>query len=606
MSPQSSTENSPEELSSPPNQMLDISTRSQQLIQDFFKRQSEKASNEPDAAFNPDPMNIGSAFMEMGSQMAKNPQQMVQANMNLWQEYVGLWQSTSKRMMGDTDETGIMPDHDDRRFKDEAWQENDVFNFMKQSYLLTSRWAQTTVQDVEGMDDESAKKVEFYTRQLMDAISPSNFAMSNPQVLRETIETKGENLISGLQNLLRDLEAGEGRLKIKRSDTEAFVLGENIATTPGKVVYRNKLMELLQFNPTTKNVKQTPLLVIPPWINKYYILDLSEKNSFIKWSTDQGHTVFIVSWVNPDADMADTTFEDYMKLGILEAVDAVTQATGEKEINAVGYCLAGTLLSSALAYMKAKGDTRIKSATFLTALVDFKDAGDLKIFVDESQLQDIEAKMEKRGFLDGSEMAGTFNLMRSNDMIWSFVINNYMMGKQPFPFDLLYWNNDTTRLPAAMHSFYLRNMYLENNLVKPGGITLDGVKIDLRTIDIPVYMISTKDDHIAPWKATYEATRIFSGPMRFVLSGSGHIAGVVNPPSANKYGYQTQAKQPAQYPENPEEWLGKTKQHEGSWWVDWDKWISTFGGESVPARKPGSGKLKAMEDAPGTYVNVKS
>ncbi|MDD9875877.1 MAG: class I poly(R)-hydroxyalkanoic acid synthase, partial [Magnetovibrio sp.] len=413
-----------------------------------------------------------------------------------------------------------------------------------------------------------------------------------------TIESGGENLLKGLENLLEDLEEGGGNIKIKMTDAEAFTVGENIATAPGKVVFRNDLMELLQFDPSTDEVAKTPLLIVPPWINKYYILDLREKNSFIRWAVDQGHTVFVISWVNPDAELAAKSFADYMLEGPVAAIDAVEKATGEKKVNCIGYCIGGTLLASALAYMTAKGtDKKVNSATFFTTMVDFEDAGELGVFIDEEQLTSLEKKMNERGYLEGGEMATTFNMLRSNDLIWSFVINNYLLGKDPFPFDLLYWNSDSTRMPAAMHSFYLRKMYLENKLVEPGGIELDGVKLDLRDIKVPSYIVSTREDHIAPWKSTYRATQLYSGKTRFVLAGSGHIAGIVNPPSKPKYGYWTNDK----LPETADSWLGGAEAHDGSWWPDWDKWTKKLSGKTkVPARVPGAGQLKVLADAPGT------
>ncbi|MEK9755231.1 MAG: class I poly(R)-hydroxyalkanoic acid synthase, partial [Rhodospirillaceae bacterium] len=457
---------------------------------------------------------------------------------------------------------------------------------------------------VEGMDKKTANKVDFYTRQFIDALSPSNFVMTNPEVLRATLESGGENLVKGLENLLSDLEEGNGQLRIKMTDPNAFKVGKNIATTPGKVVFRNDLMELLQFDPMADQVVKTPLLIVPPWINKYYILDLREKNSFIRWATSQGHTVFVVSWVNPDATLAAKTFDDYMLEGPVAALDAVEKATGEKSVNIIGYCIGGTLLACTLAYLTAKKqDSRINSATFFTTMVDFTEAGELGVFIDDSQLSSLEEKMEERGYLEGSEMATTFNMLRANDLIWSFVINNYLLGKDPFPFDLLYWNSDSTRMPAAMHSFYLRKMYLENKLVQPGGIELAGVKIDLRTIKVPVYIVSTREDHIAPWKSTYAATGLYKGPIRFVLAGSGHIAGVVNPPDKPKYGYWTNEK----LAKTPDAWLEKADAHEGSWWPDWDAWAKERAkGETVPARKPGDGKLKVLCDAPGEYVMIKA
>ena len=582
----------PENISS---SITEIAHRSRQLINDFLARQeSEDGLKDLQSASH-----IGKAFLEMTAKMMENPAKLAEAQASLWNDYMKLWQSAATRMMGGETEPVIEPSSGDRRFRDDAWSENDVFDFIKQSYLLTANWLQDTAHGVEGLDEKTAKKVNFYMRQYVNALSPSNFAATNPEVLRTTVNTGGENLIDGLKNLLGDLERG----KISMTDDTAFEVGGNIATTPGKVVYRNGLVEMIQYTPSTNKVVQTPLLIITPWINKFYILDLRPENSLIKWAVDQGHTVFVTSWVNPDAKMAKKSFEDYLFEGVFELLSAIERATGEKQVNAVGYCIGGTLLAATLAYMAAKKDNRIKSATFLTAMVDFSDPGELGIFVDQDQLTTLESKLSKRGYLEGSEMSNTFNMMRDNDLIWSFVINNYLLGKEPFPFDLLYWNSDSTRMPAAMHLYYLRNMYLENKLVEPGGITLGGVAIDLRSIDIPVYMLSSREDHIAPWKSTYAGTGLYAGPKRFVLAASGHIAGVVNPPVKKKYCFWTNDK----LPKDPEKWLADAKCHDGSWWQDWDKWVKKHADKrGVPARHPGKGKLKALEDAPGSYVKVRS
>jgi len=575
--------------------MAKIAERSQRLVSDFLERQQSGHGGT-----TLDPLNIGSAFLEMTAHMMADPGKLVQAQMNLWQDYMKLWQSTTARMLGEVSEPVIEPDTGDRRFKDTAWDENQMFDFIKQSYLLSARWMQSTVGEVEGMDTKTAKKVDFYTRQFVDALAPSNFVMTNPEVLRATMESGGENLVRGLENLLEDLERGKGRLAIKMTDTEAFELGRNIAVTPGKVVFQTDLMQLIQYTPTTEKVYKRPLLIIPPWINKYYILDLREKNSFVRWATEEGFTVFIVSWVNPDEKLTAKTFEDYMIEGPLAAFDAIEKATGETDLNVIGYCLGGTLLACTLAYMTAKKDSRVKSATFLTALTDFTESGELGVFIDEEQLTALEEKMSHTGYLEGAHMATTFNMLRANDLIWSFVVNNYLLGKDPFPFDLLYWNSDSTRMPAAMHSFYLRRMYQENLLAKPGGIELKGVPIDLGKVKTPAFILSTKEDHIAPWKSTYAATQLFSGPARFVLAASGHIAGVVNPPAAGKYSHWTNPKNP----ESPDDWLVSAEEHPGSWWPEWAKWVSKFAGAKVAARVPGDAKLKVIEDAPGSYAKV--
>ncbi len=457
------------------------------------------------------------------------------------------------------------------------------------------------MREVEGIDERTARKVDFYTRQFVDALAPSNFVMTNPEVLRATIESRGENLLHGLKNLLEDLERGKGRLAIKMTDMAAFRVGENIAVSPGKVIFQNDLMQLIQYSPTTELVKRRPLLIIPPWINKFYILDLRPDNSFIRWAVEQGHTVFVISWVNPDEHLAAKTFADYMLEGPLAALDAIEQATGEREANVIGYCLGGTLLACTLAYMAAKHDNRIKSATFFVTMVDFAEAGELSVFIDEEQLSALEERMNAKGYLEGRDMATTFNMLRANDLIWSFVVNNYLLGKSPFPFDLLYWNSDSTRMPAAMHSFYLRKMYQENLLVKPGGITLAGVPIDLGKIRTPAFILSTREDHIAPWRSTYAATRLYKGPVKFVLSASGHIAGVVNPPGG-RYGHWVNDNNPP----TPEEWLAGATEHAGSWWPLWEQWVAQYAGGEVPARQPGDGKLTPIENAPGSYVKVRA
>ncbi len=577
--------------------MAKIAERSQRLVSEFLERQQRGAGRT-----DLDPFNIGGAFLEMTARMMADPAKLVQAQIDLWQDHLKLWQATARRMLGEQAEAVIEPEPGDRRFKHVDWDENQLFDFIKQSYLLTARWMQSTVQEVEGLDDKTAKKVDFHTRQFVDAMAPSNFVMTNPEVLRATVESGGENLVKGLENLLGDLERGKGRLDIKMTDTEAFELGRNVALTPGKVVFQTDLMQLIQYQPSTDKVHRRPLLIMPPWINKYYILDLRENNSFIKWAVAEGFTVFVVSWVNPDRKLAEKTFEDYMIEGPLAALEAMEKATGETQANVIGYCLGGTLLAVTLAYMKAKGDTRFASATFLAVLTDFAEAGELGVFIDEEQLANLERKMQETGYLEGAHMATTFNMLRANDLIWSFVINNYLLGKDPFPFDLLYWNSDSTRLPAAMHSYYLRNMYQKNLLVKPGGLTFDGVAIDLTTIETPAFMLSAKEDHIAPWASTYAATQLFSGPVKFVLAGSGHIAGVVNPPAAGKYSHWTGAKNP----KSPLDWLETAKEHPGSWWPTWSKWAARYGGGKVAARVPGDRGLEVIEDAPGSYVAVRA
>jgi polyhydroxyalkanoate synthase len=573
--------------------MSEVAERGQRIVTDFLKRQSAPGNGL-------DPLNIGSAFLEMTGRLMANPTQLVQAQIGFWQDYLTLWQNTARRMMGDDTPAVIAEDPRDRRFKDDAWRENEVFDFIRQSYLLSARYFQTVVNGVEGLDPKTAQKLDFYTRQFVDAMSPSNFLLTNPEVLRKTAETGGENLLKGLSHLLADLERGKGQLRIRMTDDSKFRVGENIAVTPGKVVHQNSLMQLIQYNPTTETVLKRPLVIFPPWINKFYILDLRPRNSFVRWATEQGHTVFVCSWVTPDARPAEMGFEDYRRVGVYDALDAIEKATGEREVNAIGYCLGGTLLATTLAHMAARGDDRVKSATYFVTMTDFEEAGELGVFIDEEQLTALEEKMQRRGYLQGAEMATTFNMLRANDLIWSFVVNNYLLGQEPFPFDLLYWNDDSTRMPARMHSFYLRRMYQQSDLVKPGAIELLGERIDLRRIKVPSYLISTREDHIAPWKSTYRATQIYGGPVRFVLAASGHIAGVVNPPESGKYSHWVNEA----LPPDPERWFAGATELAGSWWPDWHRWVTALSGERVPARIPGDGALTPIEDAPGSYVKV--
>ncbi len=549
-----------------------------------------------------DPFNVMASFGEGMRQLSMDPQKLMAANMELWQQHMSLWQETGRKMMGQESATVAEPGRGDRRFKNAAWDDNGVFDVIRQSYLITSRWLIKTMSEIEGLSEADARKIQFHTQQMADAMSPSNFFMTNPQVIKETVDSGGQNLIRGMQNLKRDLEAGDGQLKITMTDQTAFTVGENIATAPGKVIFQNDVLQLLQFEPSTKTVFKRPLLIFPPWINKYYILDLQPENSFIRYAVSKGYTVFVASWVNPDAQLANKTMDDYLREGILAAMDAVEQASGSDEMSVIGYCIGGTLTAAALAYLADKGDQRIKAATFFAAQVDFSEAGDLKVFIDDKQLDSLDSRMAEQGFLEGDDMSTAFNLLRSNDLIWSYYVNNYLLGKDPMAFDLLYWNADATRMPRTLHMYYLRQMYLNNNLAKPGGITLDGVAIDLTKVKIPVYLQAAKEDHIAPYNSVFKATGLYQGPVRFMLAGSGHIAGVVNPPSANKYNYWMNEDQP----KDLDAWIDGAQSHPGSWWDDWHKWLSKKSGTKVKARTPGDGKLKVLEDAPGSYVTVKS
>jgi polyhydroxyalkanoate synthase subunit PhaC len=530
-----------------------------------------------------------------------DPQRAVELQARLGKAYLDLWASAAKRLAGEEGPPVVAPAPNDKRFADPEWTSNQFFDFLKQAYLLSARWADGMVSDAAGLDPHTKQKAGFYVRQIANALSPSNFVLTNPELLRETLLSNADNLVRGMRMLAEDIEAGGGDLRIRQSDASMFAVGRNLATTPGKVIFQNDLMQLLQYAPSTATVRKRPLLIVPPWINKFYVLDLTPKNSFIKWCVDQGLTVFCISWVNPDARLAQKTFEDYVREGPLAALDAIKQATGEGKVDAIGYCVGGTLLSVALAAMAAWRDERITSATLFASQVDFTHAGDLKVFVDEEQVKALEERMAQRGYLEGRAMATVFNLLRSNDLLWPYVINNYLKGKSPFPFDLLYWNADATRMPAANHSFYLRNCYLDNRLSK-GEVVIGNTPIDLKSIKVPIYNLATREDHIAPAKSVLLGSKFFGGPVRFVLSGSGHIAGVVNPPEKQKYQYWTGAK-----PRNADldGWLAKAKEHPGSWWPDWLAWLRKQSSAEAPARVPGDSKLRPIEDAPGSYVKVR-
>ena len=575
--------------------MVGVFARSQRIAAEFMANQSGHLAG------SLDPVQLGEQFLKNMAQFSFDPQALMKAQAEFWQGSLALWQQTALGALGASGQKVIEPEADDRRFRSDAWDDGHVFDFIKQSYLLASRYVIAAGESVSGIDDKKHAQINFYTRQFVDAMAPTNFALTNPDVLKRTVDSKGENLVKGFQNILDDLERNEGQLKTRMVDTEAFDLGRNLALTPGKVVLQNDLIQLIQYKPATATVSRTPLLVIPPWINKYYILDLRPKNSYIRWLVEQGHSVFVISWVNPGSEFAEKGFEDYLLEGPLAALDAIQAITGTTQSNVIGYCLGGTLLAALLAYLEATDHAdRVASATFLTSMIDFADPGDLGVFIDDQQVESLEQKMNRDGYLDGADMATTFNMLRSNDLIWSFVVNNYLMGEEPLAFDLLYWNSDSTRMPARMHSEYLRAMYLENRFKEPGGMILGGVPIDIASVKTPCYFLSACEDHIAPWRSTFAGAGLFKGPVRFVLSGSGHIAGVVNPPEAKKYGYRTSRSRPRG---DAEAWLQSATQKEGSWWPNWQQWVSKFNGTKVKARKPGAKKaFPVLEDAPGSYA----
>lgn len=529
-----------------------------------------------------------------------NPEKMMQMGFEMWQDYLNICDYAYRKTFGlETNELNLITTQaGDRRFAHDQWNENLIFDCIKQGYLSFCNRMVESAENNEQLDEQVGKKYQFFLKQWLDAMAPTNFVATNPAVIEKTVETNGQNLINGLSEMWNDFERGKGeRLMTRMTDYSQFEVGKNVATTPGKVIFENELFQLIQYTPTTDKVAETPLLIVPPFINKYYILDLRKENSFVQWAVDQGNTVFIVSWVNPDEEHGDTQFDDYMAKGILTAVEMVRQECEVEKVNTIGYCIGGTVLAATNAYLATQDENPINTSTYFTTLLDFSDPGDLGVFVDEAQLAALDNKMEEKGYLDGSSMASVFNMLRANDLIWPFFINNYLMGEEPTAFDLLYWNSDSTRLPASTHSYYLRQCYLHNNLCKPNGTNLCNTDIDLTKVNIPSYFISTHDDHIAPWKSTYEGTQIFSGDTRFVLGGSGHIAGVINPPFKNKYGYWTNDK----LDKDADKWLDKATQHEGSWWPDWQDWLNQYNGEQIDARIPGK-NLKVIEEAPGRYV----
>ncbi len=577
------------------SEYMDNFIESSALYQQIMLRYMEK-SEDGQMPLVPDEMT--EKMSEIATKLLQDPDTFYEQQIDLYADYAKIWANSLARYTGDEAKPLYEPDAKDKRFKDAEWSDEAIFDFIKQAYLVTTKCAQKSVAQISGEDKAEAAKLEFYTKQILDAMSPSNFAATNPEVIRETINSKGKNLVKGFSNLLEDLEKSKHFLNVSTADDKYFKIGKNIAVTKGRVVYKNQLMELIQYSPTQKENYATPILLIPAWINKYYILDLSPDNSLVKWLLDKGYSVFIISWVNPDKSLAGTQFEDYMKYGTLAALDEICKITGQKEITALGYCLGGTLLSCTLAYLKEKKDNRIKAATFMTTMVDFSDVGEMSVFIDDEHLKRVKEQMEKSGYLEGSQMAMIFNSLRANDLIWSFVVNNYLLGQDPYAFDILYWNADTTRLAAKAHGFYLENMYLKNNLQKAEGIKLLDVDINVRNIDTPCYLMAAVEDHIAPWKTTYKTMQLFKGKNRFVLSGSGHVAGVVNPPAKNKYEYWTNDATET----SSDKWLKGAKPKKGSWWSDWDKWNSSHCGKKVPAHKV----AKGICDAPGEYVLVKS
>jgi polyhydroxyalkanoate synthase subunit PhaC len=547
-----------------------------------------------------DIIGIATTFGRVAEYWLTHPRRAIEMQTNLGNSYLDLWLSVTKRMLGAQPEPVTGSESEDRRFADAEWSSNPFADVAKRAYLLTSQWAGRLIKEANGVDAHTRRKAEFYVRQFTDALSPTNFVLTNPELIRETVSSNGGNLVAGMRMLVEDIEAGRGRLKIRLSDVTTFEVGRNLAITPGKVIYQNELMQLIQYAPTTCAVLKPPILIVPPWINKYYILDLVPEKSFVKWCVDRGLTVFVISWINPDAKLAGKGFDDYMRQGPLAALGAVATATDQEKVHTLGYCAGGTLLAATIAYMAAKGDDRALSATLFATQVDFTHAGDILAFIDEEQVQTLERRMSKNGFLDGSWMAAAFNLLRSDDLIWSPVIRNYIKGKPPRSLDFLSWNSDATRVPAACHSFYLRNCYLDNKLAK-GEMVLAGETIDLGNITTPIYSLAAREDHIAPAKSVFLGSKLFGGPVTFVVAGSGHIAGVVNPPHQVKYSHWVDGP----FVSNIATWLAKANQRPGSWWPHWLQWIREHDPTEVAPRTPGGSKLDLLEDAPGSYVRVK-
>lgn len=537
-------------------------------------------------------------FSEVAMKIATDPELLKNAQTKIMSDYTALAGKFTQKMMGINGESSTVSATIDKRFRNSAWEENPFFEFLRDSYLLSAKNITKTVSSVKGIEPKKKKRVEFYTKQMVNAMSPSNFLTTNPELLKLTAESGGQNIIEGFDNFLNDVSCGDGNLDISMTDQEAFELGKNIATTPGIVVYQNDIIQLIQYKPTTNEVFEIPVLISPPFINKFYILDINEKGSMVKWLIDQGYTVFVISWINPGKAHADKTYEDYMMQGHLEALDVVKHISKQPKVSAIGYCTGGTLLATTAAYLASKGEDRFASLTYMATLMDFSDPGELGVFLEESQVESIIEDIQAVGYLDGRHLAKTFNMLKPNDLVWSYAVDNYLKGKDPVPFDILFWNSDSTNLPASMYSYYLQNMYIENKLIEPGGITVNDVPIDLRKIKVPAYFLTTEDDHIVLWNASYKGALAHSGDVKFVLGGSGHVAGVVNPPSKNKYGYRVGES----LPETSEEWLESTTWEEGSWWLDWHDWNIQFAGEQMKKRIPGRGKYKKIEPAPGSYV----
>ncbi len=573
----------PEKLEQLSKNINDALFESQEILRELTTANLKKSVNPG----QPDPFGVGNAWAKIGENLARHPDRLLDAQMQLWEGHVNIWRSL---LVGDKDEAPK-----DKRFSDPEWENNPAFDVIRRTYQLNSDWLMSLIETAEEVDDSTKRKATFFARQTADAFSPTNFFSTNPAALKAMIETGGESVLEGLKLARRDIERGHGRLLISQTDGTSFEIGKNVATAPGKVVHRNELIEILEFEPQTEQVHEVPLLIFPPWINKFYILDLREENSMIRWLVSKGYRVFVVSWRSADKSMSEFRWDDYVSLGAYAAVDAVTELTGSPQVNAVGYCIGGTMLTSALARMAQEKDERIKSVTYFAAQVDFEEAGDLKVFTDDQAIRHISRLIDDNGgIMAGEDMSETFNYLRPSDLVWRYVVDSYMLGKKPKPFDLLFWNSDQTNIPGPTHKTYLGDLYRDNALAK-GEFRVLGRKVKLSDIKIPAMFQASKDDHISPYRSVYRAARAFGGDVEFVMSGSGHIAGVINHPDAKKYQHWTFSE----LPDTPDEWISNAVEHPGSWWPHWHKWLRKLSGQKVDAKPV---EDKGLGDAPGTYV----
>ncbi len=569
----------------------------QQALKIYQDRLNDWAGGLPSSIWKEMNREFTKAWADLSAQMLNDPQKWSEKIFDYHHQQTNLWLGLfSGQGVSGSSEIGSKPG--DRRFRAKDWHDNPMFDYIRQSYLLSSEAIYMCAEETT-LDENNKQKLRFYTRQMVDAMSPTNFLLTNPEVIQQAIDSKGQSLIDGMNNLLGDLEKG----RISMTDETAFRLGENIATSKGYVVFENELFQLIQYEPLTKKVSTRPLVIIPPFINKFYILDLQPENSFVNYCLEQGNSVFIVSWANPDADKSDLCWDDYIEQGVLKAFNIVKEIRQTRKLNAVAWCVGGTLLATTLAVLAARKDKTVASATFFTTLLDFSEPGELGIFIDEEQVADREKYVEKAGMLSGKDLSLLFSMLRSNDLIWSYVVNNYLKGRQPVPFDILYWNSDPTNLPANMYVSYIQNMYMENKLVQPDVLEFCGEKIDLSKIKTPSYFLCAVEDHIAPWKATFKTRNLFSGEVEFVLGASGHIAGVINPASKNKRHYWVNGNET----NDADHWLETAERKQGSWWPNWDQWLKAQGGsDTVAPKKPGNKAYPVIEPAPGRYVKKRN